>query len=348
MDARTGAFLVLISVLGAIGFLLVAPLVQYVLAAGLLAFILYPVHQQLIARVRYVGPRISAGILTVVALVAAIVPVFVLTAILFDTVRSLSEGFTQQDILNLIETFRGLALEVGIQPEQITALEAQISTELTQMLSSATQLVFGELVGLLETTVRTSFGVIILLFLLYYFLRDGEQFVAWLRSVSPIEPMTVNELFDEISTVTWAVVGSHLLVALVEGVLGGIGLWIAGIPNAAFWMVVMIVVSVLPLIGVWIIWGPVVLWVLATEQFAIALFLIVYGATALVFADNYLRALFVDRNSGLHPAVVLIGVLGGVYLIGVVGLFLGPVLLAVFKASIVVFGRVTPEVGSTP
>ncbi len=340
MDTRTGAFVALIALLGGVGFLLVAPLLQYVLAAALLAFILNPLHQRFVATTPYLGPRLSGAVLTLVALVAAIVPILVLTVVLFDTALSLSQGFTRADISALLNTLRRLAIDLGIDPGYVTAIEAQLTAEVTQALSSATQILFARLVTLLGTTVQTSFGVMITLFLLYYFLVDGEAFLDWLRSISPIESTTLDELFAEISTVTWAVVGSHLLVAIVEAIAGGIGFWIVGVPNPIFWMVVMFVLSVLPLVGVALVWAPALVWVLAAGRLGAALFLLVYGLIMLVLLDSYLRALFVDHSTGLHPAVVLVGVLGGIYLLGVIGLFLGPVLLAVLKASIVVFARV--------
>lgn len=340
MDARTGAFVALIALLGGVGFLLVAPLLQYVLAAALLAFILNPLHQRFVATNPYLGPRLSGAVLTLVAFVAAIVPILILTVVLFDTALSLSQGFSRADILKLLETLRRLAIDLGIDPGYVTTIEAQLTAEVTQALSSATQIFLARLVDLLGTTVQTSFGVMITLFLLYYFLVDGGAFVDWLRSVSPIESATLDELFEEVSTVTWAVVGSHLLVAVVEAVAGGIGFWVIGVPNPIFWMVVMFILSVLPLVGVALVWAPALVWVLAAGRVGAALFLIVYGMIMLVLLDSYLRALFVDHSTGLHPAVVLVGVLGGIYLLGVIGLFLGPVLLAVLKASIVVFARV--------
>ncbi len=340
MDSRTGTFVALIALLGGVGFLLVAPLLQYVLAAGLLAFVLHPVHRQIVASTPYLGPRLSGVVLTGVALVAAIVPIMLLTLVLFDTALSLSQGFSREDIQSLLETLRQVAIDLGIDPTYVAAAEAQLTAEVTQALSSATQILLTRLVDLLGTTVQTSFGVMITLFLLYYFLVDGEAFLGWLHSVSPIESTTLDELFAEISTVTWAVVGSHLLVAVVEAVAGGIGFWIIGVPNPAFWMVVMFVLSVLPLVGVALVWVPALGWVLAAGRVGAALFLLGYGLVMLVLLDSYLRALFVDHSTGLHPAVVLVGVLGGIYLLGVIGLFLGPVLLAVLKASIVVFARV--------
>ncbi len=126
---------------------------------------------------------------------------------------------------------------------------------------------------------------------------------------------------------------SHVLVAIAEGVLGGIGLYVLGVPNVAFWTVVMIIVSFLPAIGVWLVWGPIVGYLFVMGDSVGASLLLVYGFTVLSVVDNYLRAVLVDLESGVHPGTVLIGVIGGLYLFGMLGLLLGPVLLATFKPS---------------
>lgn len=343
MNSRSGFFLVLIATLLAASFLLIAPLLQYVLAAGLLAVVLYPVQTRLVSQAPWMGPRLSALVLTSLIFVAAIVPLFVLTLIIFDSILALSNRVTRQRALDLLEELRDMAIDLGVAPEDLAALEQRVLEELSVLAANLSQRLINELIGLFETTIRTSVGILILLFVLYYLLVDGTALLAWLKRMTPVEADALDTLFEEVETVTWAVVGSHLLVAVVEGILGGIGLWLVGIPNATFWTLIMIVLSVLPVIGVWLIWGPAVGWLVLTGEPTAAAFLALYGIAVLSVVDNYLRAIFVDRGAGLHPAVVLVGVLGGLYLMGVIGLFLGPVLLAVLKATITTAYRVNPE-----
>ena len=337
MDVRTGFFALIVSLLAVIGFLMVAPFFQYVMAAGLLAFVLYPLHRRLTPRV---GPRVSAVVLTSVAFLAAIVPLLVFSLIVIETVLSFLEGFDQNDVSEGIDSVRSVLVDdFGLDPLHIDEFETAVVEEFEDLLAASTEVLLGQVVGLLDTTIHMSFGVMILVFLLYYFLVDGEKLLEWITSVVPLEGDAQSELLDEISQVTWAVVGSHLLVAIVEGILGGFGLYVVGVSNVAFWTVVMIVVSIMPIIGVWLVWGPAVLYLFVIGETTGGLFLLLYGIAVLSVVDNYLRAIFVDKGSGLHPAVVLIGVVGGIYLLGIMGLFLGPVLLAVFKASVTVFSE---------
>ena len=337
MDLRTGFFVALIAGLGVIAFLLVAPFLQYVLAAALLAFVIYPAQRRLEPRI---GRRPAAAVLTAGAFAAVVVPVLIFSVLIVQTALDFLEGIEQDDIVTTVEAVRTFLLEdVGLTEEQLGQVEQLLLAEADELLQSAGEIAVAELLSVIDLTIHLGFGILIMIFLLYYFLADGAQFVAWVRSVTPLEDGVLDELFDEISVVTWAVVQSHLLVAVVEGILGGIGLWVVGIPNVAFWTVVMIVVSILPIIGVWLVWAPAVVYLLATGDVVGAIFLFAYGVAVLSVVDNYLRALFVDHGSGLHPAVVLVGVIGGIYFLGILGLFLGPILLAVFKASATVFAR---------
>lgn len=341
MDYRTAFFALLVAVLGAIAALMVLPLLQFVLAAALLAFVLYPVHERLEPKI---GARLSAISLTAFAILAAVVPVVIFSMVIMQNVLTFLNEF---DVQMLFDRVRELGTDLGIGDDVLSDLEEQVLLELENVFTDAIELLFVEMMGLLNRSIQMGIGLMVLLFLLYYLLVDGRTFLDWLRFVFPLEDDVRNRLFEEIDVVTWAVIKSHVLVALVEGVLGGIGLYLLGVPNVAFWTVIMIIVSFLPAIGIWLVWGPAVVYLILVDDLLASVVLLLYGIAVLSIVDNYLRAVFVDRGSGLHPAVVLIGVIGGIYLLGIMGLFLGPVLLAVFKASLNVFGETTLATSQT-
>ena len=342
MDVRTAFFILILAVLGYIAALMVLPLFPYVMAACLLAFVLYPSQRRLEGRLEStrlnnrLGTKLVALALTAFAVVAAIVPLAVFSIVVLQTIFAYASEF---DGPATIDQLQELGRELGLDDDTLATFEEQVLTEIeTELLSDAMDVVVGEVFRFVNMSIEMGLGLLVLVFLLYYLLADGDTFVEWVGHVAPIEPTVRDELFDEVNVVTWAVIKSHVLVALVEGILGGLGLWLVGIPNVAFWTMVMIVVSFLPAIGVWFVWGPAVGYLLATGEIGAGFLLLLYGIAVLSVVDNYLRAIFVDRNSGLHPAVVLIGVIGGIYLLGIMGLFIGPVLLGVFKAGLNVFG----------
>lgn len=335
MNPKTGFFGVLLLLLAAIALLMIGPFAQYIAAAALLAFMLMPLHRRLHQKV---GNRPSAFILVITTLIAAIIPFVIITAIILETIRTFAAD--PKPLFTLISDFEETI-------ESITGIEIEILVEVEDILVLLIDTLFDEILTVATVTVRAGLGAIIIVFVLYYLLVDGDGFVVWLKSILPLEPAIQNELFEESKNITWAVLRSHIFIAVIEGILGGIGLYLAGVPNAAFWTVVMIVTSILPIIGVWFVWGPAVVYLILADQMVPAVLLLLYGLTVLAFIDNYLRAIFVDRRAGLNPAVVLIGVIGGLYLFGFVGLFLGPIVLAIFKATITVFGRTYGDLDGT-
>ncbi len=342
MNVRTAFFGLLLAILGYIAALMVLPLFPYVVAACLLAFVLFPSQRRLEGRLAStpledrIASKLVALALTGFALVAAIIPLAVFSVILLQTVASFVNDF---DGPAAVEALQEIALDLGFDDVAENIDEQLFSNVEEEVLTDVVDFLVGELLRLVNMSVEMGLGLLVLVFLLYYLLVDGDTFVAWVGHVAPLESSVRDELFDEVNVVTWAVIKSHVLVALVEGILGGIGLWLVGVPNVAFWTMVMVIVSFLPAIGVWFVWGPAVGYLLLTGEVGAGVLLLLYGIAVLSVVDNYLRAIFVDRRSGLHPAVVLIGVIGGIYLLGIMGLFIGPVLLGVFKAALNVFGE---------
>lgn len=321
MNVRDAFFAVLLASLAVLAWFVVRPFVSYVLAAGLLAFVLFPAQKRLGPRI---GERVAAFALVVVAVAATTVPFALLSAYLLPDAAETTEQVARRPILNRVETVFG---RIGVEVE-LGDVEA-VSRQLLDLF-------VGNLSELLGTTVRIIIGLSVLVFVLYYLLVDGPALIRWIRDLTPLSADVQDQLYGETYRVTWAVLKGHVFVGLAQGVLGGVGLFVAGVPDALFWTLVMVLFSFVPVMGVGLVWVPAGLYLLFVGRIPAGVFLLVYGATVVSWVDNYLRAYLVDMESGLHPAVVLVGVVGGVYFMGALGLFLGPVILAVFKATVVV------------
>ncbi|MFC4245469.1 AI-2E family transporter [Natribaculum luteum] len=334
MNARTGLFAALLTVLAVVGFLLIVPFLQYVLMAALLSYLLHPAHERL---ARVVGPHASATVLTTVAFIAVVVPALVVSLVVVETVTSFLRSFGRDDVVATVDATRTVLIDgVGLDPSAVDDIEAKLLEEAVyRSLETATT----EGVALLATTVRTTFGAIVLAFVLYYLLVDGKRFLAWIRQIAPLEDRLQEQLLAETHGTTQAVVRSHLLVAIVQGVLGGAAFVAVGLPNAVFWTVVMTVASILPIVGVWVVWGPAALYLYGSDATLAAAILAGYGVVVLSTVDVVFRRRLVDGDASLHPAAVLVGALGGIYTLGIMGVVLGPVLLGIFKSSVTVLNR---------
>lgn len=325
LSARAAFSAGLVLALGALSLLVVLPFLSYLLAAVLLAFVLTPIHRRLVDRL---GPRLSAGGLVGGTLLVVLLPVAAAVGAALDDLRALAEGRTAMPALNAVERLlaRRLGVDVSLQSRLQSAaadLPGQIASQVPSLLSGGVEFLL---------------GVLLLLFVEYYLLKDGAALASWVLSSIPLPEAVARELFSAAEEMTWAVLKGHVLVAAVQGIVAGVGLFVAGIPNAALWTAVMAVLALVPVVGVAPVLGGAVLYLAVQGRVLAAALLVAYGATVVAITDDYLRALLVDRGSAsLHPAVILVGVLGATLAFGPMGLFFGPVLLGLLKVTIEVF-----------
>lgn len=313
--------LVLVSTL--VSLLILRPFLQYLLAAVLFAYALAPVNERLQP---YLGRRIAPGAVIAGAMVALFVPIAYILVVLVRDLRAFAGGETELDV-GAIEA--AAAETLGVQVD----LSQRISVVGAQLL----EVLFGDISGAVAFGLRTSLGVALMVFLIYYLLKDGGRLLEWLVDIAPMENSVCNRLFDRIDRTTRSVIVGHFLVAVLQGLVGGVGLFIAGIPNVIFWTFVMVVFALLPLVGAFIVWAPASAYLFAVEEPAFGVFLFVYGAVVVGLVDNYARPIIIEQGAHLNPGLILVGVFGGIYAIGMTGLFIGPIVLAVTVTAIEAF-----------
>lgn len=172
----------------------------------------------------------------------------------------------------------------------------------------------------------------VMLYVLFFFVRDGEAIVDGLIRSVPLGGRREQRLLGKFVEVTRATVKGTLVVGLVQGALGGVLFAIVGIGAAVFWGVVMAVLSLLPAVGTALVWLPTALYLLATGAVWQGVLLLVGGAVLIGLADNVLRPLLVGRDTRLPDWVILISTLGGIAVLGLTGVVVGPVVAALFLA----------------
>jgi predicted PurR-regulated permease PerM len=177
-------------------------------------------------------------------------------------------------------------------------------------------------------------GLFIMFFVMFYGFREGRGFMTYLKALLPLEQSLKDSLFEELRTVTQAVLYGQVLTAVIQGGLGGLGLLVAGVPNALFWGAIMIIFAFLPVLGTPLIWVPAGVGLLLDGAVTRGVFLLIYGATIVMNIDNFLRPKLVSGRTKVHPVLILIGVLGGLKVFGFIGMLVGPLILAILVALI--------------
>lgn len=323
MDIDRGLLLALVAALFALTVSLVLPYLQFVLAAFLLAFVLRPVQRRLAP---HVGRSISAGLVLVLSVVAFVLPFLLVTLLIASDVRAFVDGLREREALftaieERIARFTGVQVDVG---------EA-VRSSLSQFVA------FDNALQVFGAFTHAVLGLGLLLFLLFFLVRDGDRLRSWLRTTSPLPSAVTDELLDRYSDVTSAVLLGHVLVALVQGGLAGIGLFLFGIPNAVFWTLVMVLMGFVPIVGPFAIWIPASAYLVASGRTVTGAGLLVYGATVVTVSDDYVRPVVVDRYAQVSPGVIIVGLLGGLAVYGFVGLFVGPIVVAGLKETVEVY-----------
>ena len=337
MDLYTKDFVIVVAAVLALAlYWMLAPF-WGALAWGIcLAFLLSPVQLWLTRKLKgHAG--YAAGIITV------LVP-----AVLAGPVVSLGVAFTNQ-VADLVARLQKqpLRFDVGLlaQLEHYPFI-GSLAEWLRHNLTTTTEQLDGWLVSgakmLLQSLAATggnfvlsAMGTVVhffmMLFLIFFLLRDGRQMVDRAVRLVPMEPQRRAELLRLIGDTTRAVAYGGMMTALAQGVLVGVGFAIAGLPSAVVFGVLASAFALLPVGGAALVWVPAVVFLAATSKWGWAVFMLVWG-TAVSVSDNLVRPLLISRHAPVSTLAVFVGVIGGVSAFGMIGVIIGPVLLTVIAA----------------
>lgn len=313
------------------------PFLGPILWALLLAILLWPIQQRL--RRRLGGRRSLAAILLTMGVALGFVgPAVLLAALFFGQASELLARLSlaadryrivqPSDLLRLPvldRATRWLEQAVPVTAEQVQGwFVTGVKRLLELLLSHSGSFVMGALGAFL--------GLVLTLFLLFFFFRDGEEIASRLVGLIPMPQGRKAHLVDHLASVTKAVVLGTLLTALIQGALVAIGFLIVGLPSPVVFGVIAAVAALLPVGGTAFVWGPGAIALAAQGRWGSAIFLAAWGALLVGAADNLLRPLFISGRAEISTLPVFFGVLGGIGAFGPIGMFLGPLIIALALA----------------
>lgn len=190
----------------------------------------------------------------------------------------------------------------------------------------------GNLASIFTTTIQTAFSFFLIIFSLFYFLKDGDEWGHWIAEFSPLSKEHDERLLSVLSRAISGVLKGYVLIAIMQGALQGVGLWIFGVPNPALWGVVAGIASLLPGLGTSIVWIPSVIYLFATHHTILGIGLLAWAITAVAFMDNFFGPRIVGKRIELPPLATLFAILGGIALVGAAGILIGPLAVSLFYA----------------
>ncbi len=314
--------------------LVIQPFVFVLLWATVLAIAAYPLHRRLRRWGR--GPAISAALTTLFVLLALLLPLaFIVTALVGEAVPAAQN--LQAALRRLLDpdapAIRWIDQRVDIDPYLDPAF-------LAGRLKTVTATVARSTIGAVGSVLEVCIQVVFVLFALYYLLRDSDRIVAALRDFIPLGTDEADRILRRSRDVISASLYGILVIAAIQGALGGLAFWFLGLSSPLLWGVTMFFLSMIPMAGAFLVWVPAAIYLLATGFWGKALILTLWGAGAIGSVDNFLRPRLVGERTKLHELVIFFSVLGGLQVFGVLGLVVGPVVVAITLTLIDVFRHV--------
>ena len=328
-------FLLLVIAISLAFALILWPFFGVILWGTILAILFAPVYRRLL---KILGQRRTVTALATVTIVLLIVilPLTLIGALLVQEGLNVYEKF-QSGELNFGRYFQQV---LGALPSWVSdlldrfgltnlgAMQEQLSTGLVQ----GGQFVAAKALNIGQNTFDLIVELIIVLYLLFFLVRDGDDLARRIRAAIPLHADQQRELFNKFTTVIRATVKGNVVVAIVQGALGGLIFWFLGVHAPVLWAVVMAFLSLLPAIGSALIWLPVAIYFLVTGATWQGLVLIAYGVLIIGLVDNLLRPFLVGKDTKMPDYIVLISTLGGMAIYGLNGFVIGPVIAAMFMA----------------
>jgi predicted PurR-regulated permease PerM len=335
-DLERKSFLLLLAAVSVAFLWVVFPLSGGILWAVTFAILFDPLNQAMKRR-RGAGNKLPAIVTTLLVLIVVILPA-VITA-----------GFIVQEGTELLQKLRSGEIDLSAYYRRLMTLLPgwasnmlenagmndlpAVQEKLRQSAAGGSQPITRQIWTVSQNTLDFSVNFLVMLYLLFFLLLDGDKLMRRIQRAVPLDPKVQQRLYRNFTSVVRSTVKGNVVVAAIQGALGGIALMVLGIPGALLWGVIMALLSLLPAVGAALVWGPISIYLLASGKVAQGLGLIAWGTVVIGLVDNLLRPMLVGKETRMPDYVVLISTIGGMSLFGISGFVIGPVIAALFIAA---------------
>jgi predicted PurR-regulated permease PerM len=315
--------------------LMVKPFVGVLGWATVLVICFYPVHQRLDKRLK--RGSLSALVSCVLVILTILVPVVLVTIAVFKELSGAMQNLQAAlaYVLDPNSPVTGRMLRWLGQYVNIEELRSQ--EYLLEQIKGRSGVIAGQTLGFLGGVAGVIVQMFFVIFTMYYLFRDGDKIFAAVRDALPLEREQATAIMARTREVIGASVYGVFVIAIIQGTLGGLAFWALGLPSAIVWGVAMIFFSMIPMLGAFLVWVPAALYLAVTGHPVKAILLVLWGTLVIGMIDNFLRPKLVGGRTRLHELLIFFAVLGGLQVFGVLGIVLGPVVLAITMALVDVF-----------
>jgi len=317
-------FLILIT----IAFLyLVKPFFYPIFWAAIIAGIFYPVFKKIKSTIKHAN--ISSLITIVIILVIIIIPVALLSSLILKESLSLYTSLSnnQAPIISAVKNVIGWVQNNPIT-DRFNIDEQQVTAKLTEIAKTIAGFSLTAAKNLTQNSLTFLVMFVIMVYALFFFLKDGEKILKKLAHISPLGDEHEIIMYKKFTSTVRAVLKGTLIVGAIQGFLGGVLFYIAGIESALILGIIMMLFSIVPGFGSYVVWLPAAITMFILGNVWQGVLLVVVGAAVISTIDNLLRPILVGKDTQMHPLLILFSTLGGLLIFGISGFIIGPIITA--------------------
>jgi predicted PurR-regulated permease PerM len=306
------------------------PFLSPLLSALVISIVFFPVHSRIQALVR--RPSLAALLSTLLVTLIIILPAIILLAAITKEISGLLALIDQKSTESGgIGSYVGQLTDRAMSwaGQYVDLSQVNLRETLRSRLEGLSRFLLSELTIIVGGVTSFAVDAVITIFTLFFLFREGRSLIRRLAAIMPLTPRQIDKLFTGIENTIIGTVYGGLVVAAVQGALIGLALWFFHIPSPVLWGVVAAFMALLPVVGTAAVWVPAAIYLLATGHWVQAILLAIWGALIVGSIDNVLRPYLISGRVEMHTLLIFFAVFGGVNVFGFLGLFIGPVIIAV-------------------
>ncbi len=309
----------MILLLGVLAFFIVKPVLLSVIGGLVLGYVFYPLLLRINLKIK--NKTVSASLVTIIALLILAVPLWFLVPIFIQ------QGFDAYTLFQRVDVTGFLKI---IFPNASEQFITQVAVTLNSFVSKITSGVFNTLIGLFLEFPTILLNLFVICFIFFFTLRDGEKLKQYMIELSPLHKNQEKVFVHQFKRITDSIIYGQIIVGLVQGLTAGLGFLVFGVHKALLLTVLAVFLSIIPMIGPAVVWIPVAIVMLSQGQTAPAVFFLAYNIIIVSTIDNVVRTYLVTKHSEMPAAIILLGMIGGLFVFNIMGLLLGPLILTYF------------------
>jgi len=334
METSRTRHLIFFSLLGLVGLLflyLMKPFFYAIFWAVIISSIIHPLYAKLIRK--WPSPNLMSALLLLFLLLIIILPAIFIGSLLVSQSLSIYNTFSS-DSSHIAHSFQDLIGRITSHPyiQQLDIDQGLWMGKFAEMLRSIANYIFTRLSSLTQNTLVVVAQFAVMLYTLFFFIRDGEKILETVMRLLPLGNQRERMLFERFITTAKSTLKVTLIIGGLQGMLGSMTFWITGVEGSLLWGVIMIVSAIVPGVGCSIVWAPAGIIMLVSGHTWEGLMILGVGTFVISLVDNLLRPILLGKDVQMHPLLIFLSTLGGIVLFGFSGFVLGPIIASLMQA----------------